>query len=631
MAEIGAIASIVGLAAVGVQLSQTLYNIGSKIKDVKSNLNRIATHIVLFSSSLKHVGAVLDDNRSLHSPEAVGTAMQIVNECQSVFEEIGRMAQMAVSGKGGDAEQEKALGTIGANDKKRRMSVLQRVRWHFEQPKVDCLLAQLEHLKTTLSLMIQTLNLAAVTLKNKQTQSASEQNIEQINQERMHVETLIVARHLSLIVLGQAEKEAGMNGSDSPGSGSLAESENPDGTYGPKLLTEGASASLSLVRHGMGELEFLDRAMTTPNEAISPLMHTSHTYVDELLCHWTRLSEKEVGLGIQTQHVDVDLEEQPMNGIVETPKTERENPIQPQKDLVPPDLRLQHVEFPLDVYELPAVAARTSSLHPVYPSNAHALSLDRLYPIPLANTKITLSRSISTPNSEHPPKFQTFPYVPTSKAGIRHSATRGPSYSYPYIAPPPISTSASQTIHYLPNQVSRSISSFSPGSSRNSQPALEFYPPCPKDPAHQPYVSSPTNSSPSSSRSASPLFDDERQTSASGLGLGIPWRIRVSPTKYFDFLDAELVGPRTPYLPTEPISWVYSREHAATEVASGWVCEEAIRERRLMYSERSSEDGEWKGGYTWKEDASRDEEKFWRINRPLKFVREKSTFTPIYD
>lgn len=127
MAELGCIASIVGIAGVGIKLSKTLYQIGHTTTNAGHNINKIATNVTLFSSSLKHVGVVLQDQHSLHSPEAIETIEQIVRECESVFQEITKIVYSAKN-KG-----KTLCEPVGANDRRRRLSVVARAKWYFEQ------------------------------------------------------------------------------------------------------------------------------------------------------------------------------------------------------------------------------------------------------------------------------------------------------------------------------------------------------------------------------------------------------------------------------------------------------------------------------------------------------------------
>ena len=190
MAELGVIASIVGIAGVGIKLSKTLYQVGHKTVSADHNIHRVATNVTLFSGMLKQVGAVLHSSESLHTPEAIETVEQIVRECEITFKEI---TTIVVSATNTDKTDDRP---IGANNRRRRLSVLTRAKWYFEQPKVDWLLAQLECLKTTLSLFIQTLGLAALTASLKQAESNKTHLVERIESERMHVETLIMARQI---------------------------------------------------------------------------------------------------------------------------------------------------------------------------------------------------------------------------------------------------------------------------------------------------------------------------------------------------------------------------------------------------------------------------------------------------
>lgn len=95
-------------------------------------------------------------------------------------------------------------------------------------------------------------------------------------------------------------------------------------------------------------------------------------------------------------------------------------------------------------------------------------------------------------------------------------------------------------------------------------------------------------------------------------GLGIPWRLRISQTEYYDFRDEKLVGPRTPFLPREPRHWIYNHNNVTTEISQRWVSKDSIAEKQFTHVEI-------------RPTAPGDEES-WRIMRPLRFVSSSPAF-----
>ena len=114
-------------------------------------------------------------------------------------------------------------------------------------------------------------------------------------------------------------------------------------------------------------------------------------------------------------------------------------------------------------------------------------------------------------------------------------------------------------------------------------------------------------------RKGSAVSRSTHDSGIGGTGLNIPWRIRISQNKYYDFLDDQIVGPRTPYKPADPSPWIYMHDQAFTEISKRWVCKEALEEKRLQVREIREEQDFAMG-------MSLDDGGLWKILQPLKFV-----------
>ena len=100
---------------------------------------------------LKQVGQTLQSNDSVHTPEAEDAAKHITHECQQIFEEIQHMLD--------SVQKVRKDGSYGP-------STIQKVKWCFKKHKVTYLLAQLESLKLSLSVMLQILQLGRLMASN---------------------------------------------------------------------------------------------------------------------------------------------------------------------------------------------------------------------------------------------------------------------------------------------------------------------------------------------------------------------------------------------------------------------------------------------------------------------------------
>ena len=653
MAELGVIASIVGLAGVGIKLSKHLYQVGQKISNPGHNINRVATNVSLFAAMLKHVGAVLDNAQSLHSPEAIETVKQIVRECETVFQEITRLIVLAKD-KSDEGTKEPTL----ANGSKRRFSMVARAKWYFERPKAECLLAQLEYLKTTLSVLLQTLALAALTAKVTAELGTSEKRPEIVQQERLHVETLIVAQQLSVHTLRdtQDKLEAESTRPSTPSEDSSLEQKYP------KLLEQGSASSLQMIKLGGGDLEFTDRRPSVAHVDGAPLEPTtshSDAFIDELLTRWTlppEIKYQPPQMPFDIDGEEVDRQATPVPTTVSsrpgpealrksnsTPVPRAPSQISKSTEIVPaspptPNRQSQDLMSPRS--DAATLASRDPASTRGSTSQGYASPALSSVPSRVLSPRSALERSYTNPESggflvlndfnDHHGLQQNYS-ARTNRAGTPSI----PALSIPQDSRIPVPYHRGALAPYMAGAAAASgNANLSPGWSNYRQPYVS------DEDADSTWTPSDSEDSRPNSRAGKPFARSRRDSNVSnvsrasrrtrhvphdsghggdaGDGLGIPWRIRLSPGKHFDFRDDILIGPRTSkgYLPSESRSSIYGNDAAATEISKEWVCEEALVEMRYPHTElRENHEGQSVAG----------EEGGWRILQPLKFVSHSLT------
>ena len=647
MAGLETIASIVGIAGVGIKLAKTLYQVGYKTASANHNINRIATNVSLFASMLKHVGSVLDDAHSLHTPEAVEMVKQIVKECESNFQDITDIIVLARDKSEGHKDPPLANGS------KRRISMIARAKWYFEGPRAEYLLAQLEYLKSTLSVLLQTLNLAALTAKIHATLGQSERPSEIVQQERLHVETLIIAQQLSVHNLQETQEKLD---AESTRPSSPSEDNSLEPRY-PKLLTQGSQTSMQMVRLGNGDLDISNRKAVVATGDGAPLeLSTSRSerFIDDLLAKWTMAPEEKLGEGHRESSLgrgeDLEREATPVPA---TRRTKSDSPevtknsnmpsvpnvkiapstSPPAVPLISPITETPSRQWMSTLSDMATLASRESPTSRVPSALGHASpdSTSSQYHNRVGSPqRSTLERSFTNPEGDGMPTLNSFhdhhglqsPISVNRSASPRNppsstppqSQSRSPYHANalaPYMAG---AAAASGNMHLSPGwsnykqpYVSDEDSTWSPSDSEDSRPASRTSK-APRQPRRE--------SNTSVSRRSRHKPHDSGFGGDTGDGLGIPWRIRVSDNKYFDFRDDMLVGPRTPYLPSEPRSWIYSQEHACTEISKQWVCEEALIEMRYPHNVLRDSEPDIV--------AIAGEEGGWRILSALKFVRMPS-------
>ena len=136
------------VAAEGFKLSLLLNAVSSDVANAGLEVQRISKGVTLFSMMLKHTSQVLQAAEPIHSQEAIETAQSIADEGTRAFEEINDMLERVRSAQ--------------RHDDAVSPTVQQRVQRSFRQHRVTYLLAQLENLQLSLSVMLQTLQLGRV-------------------------------------------------------------------------------------------------------------------------------------------------------------------------------------------------------------------------------------------------------------------------------------------------------------------------------------------------------------------------------------------------------------------------------------------------------------------------------------
>lgn len=138
----------VQVAGAGFQLAKTLYTCARNIRDAEKEINVVATEVKLTSTVLENLAAVLENENvnDICSVTLQADAQAAMDGCKTAFNELDRALRSAT--------KTTANGTT-------RISFSGRAKWPLNQSKMKILQSNLERLKTTLSLMLDVLNLAS--------------------------------------------------------------------------------------------------------------------------------------------------------------------------------------------------------------------------------------------------------------------------------------------------------------------------------------------------------------------------------------------------------------------------------------------------------------------------------------
>lgn len=135
MAEaIGLAASVAGLASFAATVSIGLYECCHTLRHALDEINDMARDVSLFASVLEQLGKVLEAQKNLLRASSLHLVKNVVGATRIIFNEI----DLAVKLRKGKAA---------------------RVMWLFDKPKTLEIKAKMESLKSTLSILLQTVTL----------------------------------------------------------------------------------------------------------------------------------------------------------------------------------------------------------------------------------------------------------------------------------------------------------------------------------------------------------------------------------------------------------------------------------------------------------------------------------------
>ncbi|KAJ5374018.1 hypothetical protein N7517_006024 [Penicillium concentricum] len=184
----GSQASIVKIAGAGFRLSLLLNAAACQLAQSRLEIHSIAKGISLFALTLKHFGQTIEGTDVDQSPEATEKAWEIAGQGQMIFIEIEHM-----------------LDKLKATDKDNdlmRIPLHERLKSCFRKQHVTYLLAQLESLKLSLVVMLQTLQLGNIIKSNVDdgidADSLTSTADDAIAQEKAESQNMIIVRYWSV-------------------------------------------------------------------------------------------------------------------------------------------------------------------------------------------------------------------------------------------------------------------------------------------------------------------------------------------------------------------------------------------------------------------------------------------------
>ncbi|KIX92073.1 uncharacterized protein Z520_12227 [Fonsecaea multimorphosa CBS 102226] len=284
MAETRNIAPIIDVAGAGFRLSLLLNAISSEVSNAGLEVKNVSKGVTMFSMMLKHTGQVLQARDSVHSQEAVETAKSIADESTRVFDEFRDMWVRA-------STQDADSTTI--------LPLQQRFGRTFRKHRVAYLLAQLESLQLSLSVMLQILQLGKVWASTSRSDSPEEVSFkkEAISQERAEAQNAVIVRYwqmtnMDMLFEASQREEEEEDRKSSVDNGAMRDNQSSATSTDSTPQNIGTvsfdhATSRALVRLPVFSLGELDHMLHQIRDSPRDMVQVSDRAIDPLLERWT--------------------------------------------------------------------------------------------------------------------------------------------------------------------------------------------------------------------------------------------------------------------------------------------------------------------------------------------------------
>jgi hypothetical protein len=150
MAEIGLIASLVGIIGFSAKLSLSIFQVGDAVSTAGKEMNEIARQLSIFGMVLESMREVLSAKVIYHSKHYERTVGATVKECKKIFKEIEGIIPSGLPSRYGASDSLKGVS----------LGLRARAKWVYKADRVKKLLHQLENMKLNMSIMLSTLSYA---------------------------------------------------------------------------------------------------------------------------------------------------------------------------------------------------------------------------------------------------------------------------------------------------------------------------------------------------------------------------------------------------------------------------------------------------------------------------------------
>jgi hypothetical protein len=153
LAVVGVVTSIIQLADYGFRLSVKLLSYSEAVSRANKSIHNLSDEVSSMSAVLKVFSEILQEDEAKYiSRAAVEATQRTIKECFGVFEGLTDILEKALPSD--EEVHKKDSGGV------RRMTLGERMKWPFLQPRAELLRAHLDRLKMSLMLMLEVLRYA---------------------------------------------------------------------------------------------------------------------------------------------------------------------------------------------------------------------------------------------------------------------------------------------------------------------------------------------------------------------------------------------------------------------------------------------------------------------------------------
>ena len=149
-------AAVVGIAALGIQVSIKLSSLATQASIASERVTAIGNDVSLVSALLQQLGDLMQKDmprgeNSIFNENGLQTTLHAANTCKTIFKDLQTTVSKASSQLAENASNMPIKITLRSSEK---------AKWPFLQPKIDLLKRDLQDAKNTLMLMLQVTTLA---------------------------------------------------------------------------------------------------------------------------------------------------------------------------------------------------------------------------------------------------------------------------------------------------------------------------------------------------------------------------------------------------------------------------------------------------------------------------------------